>query len=107
MNNSASNSEAESHPTVSAFPYALLVPLLVVLVHDAYASMTGWSFRHNTIVAQPIHPVLLAGFGVIAVISYFVIRPFANRAASRWVAFLSCVAVFSYLAILLLPKLAE
>ena|ERR1041385_3750010 len=107
MKDSTPGSPADSRPTVSALPYALLVPVLVVLIHDAHASMTGWSFRHNALVAQPMHPVILAGLGIIALISYFVIRPFRYRRMSRWVAFMVCVAAFSITVIALLPKLAE
>jgi len=41
------------------------------------------------------------------VISFFVIRPFARRVLSRWVAFLACVVGFTVLIEMLLPKLAR
>jgi len=32
---------------VSAIPYALFVPVLVVMAHDAESSLAGWSFRNQ------------------------------------------------------------
>ena len=93
--------------SVSAWPYALLVPVLVVLAHDADASLEGWSWRNNALLARPFPPVILGSLGLIAVVSFFVIRPFTSRVINRWVAFTACIAFFSLVAIVLLPKLAE
>ena len=80
--------------SVSAIPYALFVPVLVVMAHDAESSLAGWSFRNNALIAGPFPPEILTIMCIIALVSYFAIRPFANRAASRWAAFLSCVVFF-------------
>lgn len=92
---------------VSAWPYALLVPVLVVLIHDADTSLGGWSWRNNALLARPLPPVLLGSLALIAVVSFFVIRPCTARVIDRWAAFLGCVAFFSLAAIKLLGKLAE
>ena|ERR1041385_4175830 len=90
----------------SVVPYALFVPVLVVIAQSAWV-VRGWNFRHNALLAQPFHPVVLGGMAISALISFFVIRPFAKRAMSRWVAFLSCVLGFTILIESLLPHLAE
>jgi hypothetical protein len=92
---------------VSAVPYALFVPVLVVMAQSAWVVQGGWSFRHNAWLAGVFRPVSLGCMAVIAVISFFVIRPFASRATSRWVAFLACVLGFTTLIEMLSPKLAE
>ena len=91
---------------LSAIPYAVLVPILVVIAQSAWV-VQGWNFRHNALLAGLFHPVILGGMAVIAVISFFIIRPFVDRALSRWIAFLSCVAIFTITIELCLPKLAE
>lgn len=90
---------------VSAVPYALFVPFLVVMAQSAWV-VQGWNFR-NTLLAEVFHPFVLGGMVVIALISFFVIRPFACRATSRWVAFIACILGFTILVESLLPKLAE
>ena len=87
-------------------PYAIFVPILVVMAQSAWV-VRGWNFRHNALLAQVFHPVILGGMAIIAVISFFVIRPFASRTTSRWVAFLACVLGLTILIESLLPKLAE
>ena len=87
-------------------PYAIFVPILVVMAQSAWV-VRGWNFRHNALLAQVFHPVVLGGMAIIAVISYFVIRPFASRTTSRWFTFLACVLGFTILIESLLPKLAE
>jgi hypothetical protein len=91
---------------VSVIPYALVVPLLVVLAQSAWV-VQGWNFRHNALLAQSDEPVVLAGMVIIALISFFVIRPFADRTTSRWTAFLGCILGFTILVESFLPKLAE
>ena len=91
---------------ISVVPYALFVPVLVVMAQSAWV-VRGWNFRHNALLAQVFHPVVLSGMAIIAVISFFVIRPFAGRTSGRWVAFLACVLGFTMLIESLLPKLAE
>lgn len=106
MENATPNPTDGKPCSVSAWPYALFVPVLVVMAHDAEASFSGYSFR-NALVAQPFHLGILIIMGVIALLSYFAIRPFTGRATSRWFVFLACVVFFSALAISFLPKLAE
>ena len=91
---------------VSVVPYALFVPVFVVMAQSAWV-VRGWNFRHNALLAQVFHPVVLGGMAIIAVISFFIIRPFAGRATSRWIAFLACAVGFTILVESLLPKLAE
>ena len=95
-----------SNKKASVVPYALFVPVLVVMAQSAWV-VRGWNFRHNALLAHVFHPVVLGGMAIIALISFFVIRPFAQRATSRWVAFLVCVLGFTILIESLLPKLAE
>jgi hypothetical protein len=90
---------------VSAIPYALFVPILVVMAQSAWV-VQGSNFR-NTLLAEFFHPVVLLGIVVVAVISFFVIRPFVDQAVSRWVAFLVCVIGLTILGEFLLPTLAE
>ena len=95
----------ESRRPVSAVPYAVFVPVLVVFAQSAWV-VQGWDFRYNALLAGVFHPIILCGMAIVALISYFMIRPFVGRASSRWVAFLSCVIVFTIVIELLLPKLA-
>lgn len=104
MIESASESEDRK---VSVVPYAVLVPLLVVMAQSAWVVQKGWSFRHNALLAGVLHPVVLGGMVVIGLVSFFVIRPFARRAGSRWVAFIGCVLGFTVVIESLMPKLAE
>lgn len=90
---------------MSVVPYALFVPVLVVMAQSAWV-VQGYDFHHNALLAAVFHPIVLGGMAVIAVISSFVIRPFASRATSRWVAFLACVIGFTVLLEMLLPKVA-
>jgi hypothetical protein len=87
-------------------PYAILVPALVVLAQSAWV-VQGWNFRHNALLARIFDPDVLGGMAIIAVISFFVIRPFAKRTNARRVAFLACIVGFTILAESLSPKLAE
>ena len=91
---------------ISAVPYAVCVPILVVMAQSAWV-VRGWNFSHNALLAMVFHPIVLGGMAIIAVVSFFVIRPFARHPASRWVAFLMCVLGFTILVELFLPKLAE
>jgi len=91
---------------VSVVPYALFVPLLVVMTQSAWVVHGGWDF-YNALLAHAYDPIMLGGMAVLAVISFFVIRPFARRVLSRWVAFLACVVGFTVLIEMLLPKLAR
>ena len=92
----------------SAWPYALLVPVLAVLVHDAEASLAGWNWRGNALLAGGFPSLLLLGhMAVMALLSFVVIRPFRDRAGSRRGAFIACIAFFSLVLIGIIPKLAE
>jgi hypothetical protein len=103
MTEAARSSGEQGH--VSVVPYALFVPVLVVMAQSAWV-VQGWDFRYNALLAHVYHPVILGGMAVLGVISFFVIRPFARRTLSRWVAFLACVVGFTILIEMLLPKLA-
>jgi hypothetical protein len=108
--NVAANEQAgplAGHYSMSVVPYAILVPVLVVMAQSALVIFCGESFRSNALLAHMSHPVVLGGMTIMAIISFFVIRPFVNRATSRWVAFLSCVVGFTILVESLLPNLAE
>lgn len=108
MPDAAPSSVGARPAPASALPYALLVPVLAVLVHDAEASMGGWNWRHNVLMAGGFPSLLLLGYVVVmALLSFFVIRPFRERAGSRWVAFIACVAFFSAVLVGIIPKLAE
>lgn len=96
----------EEKPSLSAVPYALLVPVLVVMAQSAWV-VQGYDFRHNALLAQLPDPFVLGGMAVIAVISFFVIRPFMMRATDRWTAFLSCVVGFTVLVYVFCGKLVE
>jgi len=91
---------------VSVIPYALFVPVLVVMAQSAWVVQEGWGFRYNALLGHAYHPIILGGMAVLGVISFFVIRPFASRVISRRVAFLACVVSFTILIEMLLPKLA-
>lgn len=93
--------------SIGALPYALLVPVLVVLVHDAEASLAGWDWRHNALLAGSFPPAFVVSSLIIGLISFFVIRPNVAQGIDRWVAFIGCVVFFSIAAIVFLPKLAE
>jgi hypothetical protein len=75
------------------------------MAQSAWVVQEGWGFRYNALLAHAYHPVILGGMAILAVISFFVIRPFASRVSSRWVAFLACVLGFTTLLEMLLPKL--
>jgi hypothetical protein len=102
MTEAAQSLREQGH--VSVLPYALFVPVLVVMAQSAWV-VQGWDFRYNALLAHVYHPVILSGMAILAVISFFVIRPFASRVTSRWVAFLACVVGFTMLIEMLLPKL--
>ena len=104
MTNPAGDSPGEE--PVSAVPYAVLVPVLVVMAQSAWVAARGWGLR-NTLLAAAFHPIVLSGMVVVVVISFFVIRPFAGRATGRWVALLACVLGFTALVEPLLPKISE
>jgi hypothetical protein len=90
--------------SVSTLPYALFVPILVIMAQSAWA-VRYWDFRHHALLAGVDNPVVLCGMVVVAVISFFVIRPFVRRPASRWIAFLSCVVGFTMVIEPLMPKI--
>lgn len=90
---------------ISALPYAICVPILVVMAQSAWV-VQGWNFRHNALLAQVSHPVVIGGMLVIAAISFVVLRPFV-RTTNRWPVFLACVVSFTFLIVKFLPKLAE
>ena len=97
--------EPEERPSPSAVPYALVVPVLVVMAHDVWV-VHGYSFRYNALLASS-DPLLLVGLAIMVVISYFIIRPAVDRPINRWIAVFTCAAGFTLMAYLLLPKLAE
>lgn len=92
---------------VSTLHSAILVPVLVVMAQSAWALVRGWSFRYNTLLSRLDEPIVVAGMVGIAVASFFIIRPFANRTGIRLIAFLACVVGFTTLLEVLLPKFAE
>jgi len=96
------------HNSAAAIPYAILVPVLVVMAQSAWVQVTGGDFRLNGLLPEMFHPICLIGMIVVAVISFFVIRPFVMRAIQRWIAFFLCVVGFTALIeFLLFPGLAE
>lgn len=90
----------------SAVVCAFFVPIVVVMAQSAWV-VQGWNFRHNALLANVSDPIVLGGMAIVAVISFFAIRPFARRASSRLGAFLACVLIFTMLIELLLPHIAE
>jgi len=92
---------------ISAVPYAVCVPVLVVMAQSAWGVVSGRGFRNHALLSDPFHPVVLGGMAIIAVISYFAIRPFTGRVESRWTVFLACILGFTILVGSLLPNLAE
>jgi len=92
---------------VSAIPYAVAAPLLVVMAQSAWVVITGWNFRHNAMFAHISQPMTLAGLATIAVVSFYVIRPFVNEVTSRWVALAGCVLGFTMLIEVFIPHLSE
>jgi hypothetical protein len=103
---------SESEPTSpeprtpSVVPFALFVPVLVVMAQSAWVVTEGWSFTYNATLSMVFHPIILGGMTFIAVLSFFAIRSFAKRTTTRWAAFLACVIGFTAIAEILLPKLA-
>ena len=95
-------------PKVSGVPYALLVPVFLVLVHDARLVLDGGSARDSLllILLREVPPLILVALVAMAAFSLPVIQPFAERKILRWFAVAFCVLVFSLL-ISLLPKLVE
>src|SRR5512145_472669 len=93
--------QPEKRPA-SVIPYAIFVPVLVVMAQSAWVVQHGSEFRH-TLLAGVFSPVAFGGMAVSAVISFFVIRPFARRVISRWIALLACVLAFTMLIESLLP----
>jgi hypothetical protein len=91
----------------SAAPYALLVPVLVVMAHSVWMVESGSRFRWTLLAGVFDEPAILCCVAVIGFISLFVIRPFAGHATSRWIAFLLCVIGFTMVLRLFLPELAE
>lgn len=104
MTEPAQSSPKRQH--VSVVPYALVVPVLVVMAQSAWAVHDS-DFRHNALLADVFDPIILGGMAIVAVISYFAIRPFAGRAISRRAAFFACVLGFTVIAKVLLPEIAE
>lgn len=85
--------------------YAIVVPILVVMSESAW-TVQSWHFR-NTLLNNVFSFSGLVLITVVALISFFVIRPFAIGRTARTVAFLVCVLGFTVLLVLFLPKLAE
>jgi len=88
-------------------PYAVFVPVLVVMAHSAWMVHRGSRFRYTLLAGMLDEPIILLGMVVIGYISFFAIRPFVADAISRWIAFLLCIAGFTAVLRLLLPELAE
>jgi len=110
MTDATSTPPSKPSSCMSVVPYALFVPVLVMMAASAWDVRQGTSLPRTLlaeVLADPFHPVIVCVIAVIAVISFFVIRPFASRATNRWVAFLACVLGFTILIESLLPKLAE
>ena len=84
---------------------AIPVPVLVVMIPAVYA-LTGNGFR-NAFLSGIFHPVILLLMAVVALISFFALRPFARQKTARRVVFFPCVAVFTEVALILTPAIVE
>jgi hypothetical protein len=84
---------------------AVLVPVLVVMIQAVYAA-TGNGFR-NAFLSGIFHPIILFSMTVVALISFFALRPFAHHKMARRVVFVLCVAVFTIVALFLTPGIVE
>ena len=85
---------------------AVAAPFIALLIQAIYVVGTGWTFR-NAYLRLPMEPLIVFLCLVCAVITHSVLKPLRNRRGScRWV-FWVCVSVFSAIAIVLSPRVAE
>ena len=97
--------KAEHDSRASVTVDAILIPVLVVIVQALYAA-TGNGFR-NAFLSAIFHPIILLSMAVVALVSFFALRPFARQKTARRLVFVLCVAVFTAVALFLTPGIVE
>ncbi len=95
----------ENRRPVATFPYALWVPILVVLMQSAISAHSGNGY--GMLLWGTYSNGYLAFLAVLFAISYGVIRPFVNDWRTRWCAFLCCIFGFTAFILLSIPSVAE
>src|SRR5688572_11173908 len=95
----------DTRRTIAAIPYALAVPVLVVMAQSALTAQ-GWPLKY-TLLSNVFHPVIVLMLLGVALASLFVLKHFVDHAASRWAALILCVIGLTAIARLLTPALTH
>lgn len=88
-----------NRPGVSAFLYALFVPVLAIMLQSAIVSQMGGTMRQTLVrcFIEPRNPGIFVISGFVALIAFAVIRPVAERPIARRLRFLFLVVTFALL----------
>lgn len=91
----------DTRRTIKAIPYALVVPVLVLMLSSAVTA--NGSYLKYTLLWNLFHPVVLLGALIVSILALMLLKHFVDGTATRWTALVLCVIGFTLLKEIFLP----